>query len=78
MPSNRELDNDPNVYIGVELPIRHGTLGFFNRTKTTLAQAEFNLKNLLNKLSFSHAQYYQDILDQNHIVQLINPLPSFH
>jgi phage baseplate assembly protein W len=47
MPSNRELDNDPNVYIGVELPIRHGTLGFFNRTKTTLAQAEFNLKNLL-------------------------------
>ncbi len=47
MASNREYDNDPDVYIGVKLPIRHGELGFFNKTKTTLEQAEYNLKNLL-------------------------------
>ena len=47
MASNREYDNNPDVYIGVKLPIRHGELGFFDKSKTTLEQAEYNLKNLL-------------------------------
>ena len=47
MASNREYDNNPDVYIGVKLPIRHGELGFFDKSKTTLEQAESNLKNLL-------------------------------
>ena len=47
MASNREYDNDPDVYIGVKLPIKHDELGFFSKTKTTLEQAEYNLQNLL-------------------------------
>ena len=43
MASNREYDNDPDVYIGVKLPIKHDELGFFSKTKTTLEQAEYNL-----------------------------------
>jgi phage baseplate assembly protein W len=47
MASNREYDNDPDVFIGVKLPIEYGTSGFFNKTSTTIEQAEYNLKNLL-------------------------------
>jgi phage baseplate assembly protein W len=47
MASNREYDSDPDVYIGVKLPIKFGNSGFWNKTSTTIEQAEYNLKNLL-------------------------------
>ena len=42
-----ENDLDEDTYVGLELPMRHGPLGFFNRTKTALEQAKSNIKNLL-------------------------------
>tara|TARA_R100001377_G_scaffold82708_1_gene63366 strand:+ start:518 stop:1030 length:513 start_codon:yes stop_codon:yes gene_type:complete len=45
--STLEKDLDPNVFIGVSLPLTHGTEGFFSKTKTTLDQARSNIKNLL-------------------------------
>ena len=45
--STLEKDLDPNVFIGVSLPLTHGTQGFFAKTKTTLDQARSNIRNLL-------------------------------
>ena len=45
--STLEKDLDPNVFIGVSLPLTHGTEGFFSKTKTTLDQARSNIRNLL-------------------------------
>ena len=42
-----ENDLDEDTYVGLELPMRHGPLGFFSRTKTALEQAKSNIKNLL-------------------------------
>ena len=42
-----EKDLNEDTYIGLELPMTHGPLGFFNRTKTALEQAKSNIKNLL-------------------------------
>tara|TARA_B100001113_G_C21078850_1_gene608966 strand:- start:742 stop:1155 length:414 start_codon:yes stop_codon:yes gene_type:complete len=42
-----ENDLDEDTYIGLELPMTHGPLGFFSRTKTALEQAKSNIKNLL-------------------------------
>jgi len=43
-----ELDLDPDVIIGLELPMQHNDVkGFFPGTSTTLSQAGSNLKNLL-------------------------------
>ena len=43
------IENDLNedTYIGLELPMTHGPLGFFSRTKTALEQAKSNIRNLL-------------------------------
>ena len=40
-------DLDPDIFIGISLPLVHGTQGFFNKTKTTLEQTRSNIKNLL-------------------------------
>jgi len=45
--STLEKDLDPNVFIGISLPLSHGTQGFFAKTKTTLDQARSNIRNLL-------------------------------
>tara|TARA_R110000796_G_scaffold18688_11_gene56544 strand:- start:1859 stop:2371 length:513 start_codon:yes stop_codon:yes gene_type:complete len=45
--STLEKDLDPNVFIGVSLPLGHGNEGFFAKTKTTLDQARHNIRNLL-------------------------------
>ena len=47
MASNKEYDNDPDISIGIKLPIQFGKTGFWDKTSTTLEQAEYNIKNLL-------------------------------
>lgn len=43
----KENDLNPNIYIGLELPLKYNSLGYFKQTKTTLDQAKHNIKNLL-------------------------------
>jgi len=43
----KENDLNPNVYIGLKLPLMKNELGYFKQTKTTLEQAVHNIKNLL-------------------------------
>ena len=45
--SAKELDLNPDVYIGLTYPIKSGENLDFELTKTTFEQAEYNLKNLL-------------------------------
>jgi len=45
--SNIEKDLNPDVFIGVSLPLDYGSQGFFNKTRTTLQQTRSNIKNLL-------------------------------
>ena len=46
--SSLELDLDPDVTIGLELPMKHDDVkGFFPGTSTTISQTGNNLKNLL-------------------------------
>ena len=45
--SAKELDLNPDVYIGLTYPIRRGKILDFELTKTSFEQAEHNLKNLL-------------------------------
>tara|TARA_B100000214_G_scaffold166337_1_gene119422 strand:+ start:163 stop:630 length:468 start_codon:yes stop_codon:yes gene_type:complete len=45
--SNLEKDLNPDTFIGISLPLEYGTQGFFNQTKTTLQQAQHNIRNLL-------------------------------
>ena len=45
--SNIEKDLNPDVFIGVSLPLDYGGQGFFNKTRTTLQQTRSNIKNLL-------------------------------
>ena len=45
--SAKELDLNPDVYIGLTYPIKKGTNTDFKLTKTTYEQAEYNLRNLL-------------------------------
>ena len=42
-----EKDLNPDVFIGVSLPLEYGKQGFFNKTKTFLEQTKSNVKNLL-------------------------------
>jgi phage baseplate assembly protein W len=43
-----ELDLDPDVTIGLELPLKHDDVkGFFPGTSTTISQTGNNLRNLL-------------------------------
>ena len=45
--SAKELDLNPDVYIGLTYPISRGKILDFELTKTSFEQAEHNLKNLL-------------------------------
>ena len=45
--SAKELDLNPDVYIGLTYPIRRGKILDFESTKTSFEQAEHNLINLL-------------------------------
>ena len=46
--SSLELDLDPDVIIGLELPMKHDDVkGFFPGTGTTLSQTGSNIRNLL-------------------------------
>jgi hypothetical protein len=48
MASSREMDESPDVYIGLKLPITPSeTIPFFSSTTTTLEQSKSNIKNLL-------------------------------
>tara|TARA_R100000278_G_scaffold109429_1_gene86414 strand:+ start:238 stop:657 length:420 start_codon:yes stop_codon:yes gene_type:complete len=46
--SSIQNDLDPDVYIGLELPMRYGSAGFFKRTKTALEQTKSNIRNLIS------------------------------
>ena len=43
----RENDLNPDVSIGLSLPLGHSDSGFFEQTQTTLKQTSTNIKNLL-------------------------------
>tara|TARA_B100000902_G_scaffold263691_1_gene249845 strand:+ start:243 stop:722 length:480 start_codon:yes stop_codon:yes gene_type:complete len=45
--SNLENDLNPDVFIGIALPLEYGINGFFNKTRTTLQQVKYNIQNLL-------------------------------
>ena len=45
--SAKELDLNPDVYIGLTYPIKSGKNLDFELTKTSFEQAEYNLTNLL-------------------------------
>ena len=47
MASARENDLNPNIYIGLSLPLRQDKYNDFALTKNSLEQARHNLKNLL-------------------------------
>ena len=47
MPSARENDLNPNIYIGLSFPLRQDKYNNFALTKNSLEQARHNLKNLL-------------------------------
>ena len=42
-----ENDLNPSVYIGLKLPLEHGSQGFFGRTQKAIEQTKYNIKNLL-------------------------------
>jgi|TARA_B100000035_G_scaffold157660_1_gene134352 phage baseplate assembly protein W len=42
-----EKDLDEDVYIGLKLPLDHSRNGFFDRTKTSVEQSKYNIRNLL-------------------------------
>jgi phage baseplate assembly protein W len=46
----REKDLNPDVYIGLQLPLTYDDDGFFTQTKTTLKQAGYNITNLLKTI----------------------------
>ena len=43
----REINQNDDVFVGIKLPFRFGTTGFFNQSKTVTEQSFSNLKNLL-------------------------------
>ena len=47
MASIREINQNDDVFVGIKLPFRFGTTGFFNQSKTVKEQAFSNLKNLI-------------------------------
>jgi hypothetical protein len=46
----REKDLNPDVYIGLQLPLGYDDDGFFTQTKTTIKQAQYNIINLLKTI----------------------------
>ena len=50
MASTREKDLNPDIFIGLKLPLTWEEDGFFTQTKTTLKQAGYNISNLLRTM----------------------------
>ena len=48
--SAREKDLNPDVFIGLQLPLDKSLSGFFKQTKTTLEQTKYNIINLLHTI----------------------------
>ena len=46
----REKDLNPDIFIGLKLPLGYSDTGFFKQTKTTLQQAKYNIINLLKTI----------------------------
>ena len=46
----REKDLNPDTFIGLQLPMGYSDTGYFKQTKTTLAQAKYNIINLLRTI----------------------------
>ena len=46
----REKDLNPDIYIGIRLPMEMGSDGTFKRTKTALEQTKYNIINLLKTM----------------------------
>jgi phage baseplate assembly protein W len=46
----REKDLNPDIFIGLKLPIGYSDSGYFKQTKTTLQQAKYNIINLLKTI----------------------------
>jgi|TARA_B100000900_G_scaffold408646_1_gene423260 hypothetical protein len=42
-----EKDLNPDIFIGLSLPLNYGDQGFFNKTRTLLQQTRSNIRNLL-------------------------------
>lgn len=77
----KENDLNPNVYIGLELPLKYSSLGYFNQTKTTIEQTVHNLKNLLLTIPGERvgqpefgSKLYHVLFEQNKEETLINKI----
>ena len=46
----REKDLNPDVFIGLQLPLGYSDTGFFKQTKTTFEQAKYNIVNLFKTI----------------------------
>ena len=46
----REKDLNPDVFIGLKLPMGYSDTGYFKQTKTTMEQAKWNIINLLSTI----------------------------
>jgi len=46
----REKDLNPDVHIGLKLPMGYSETGYFKQTKTTLQQAKYNIINLIKTI----------------------------
>jgi len=46
----REKDLNPDVFIGLKLPMGYSDTGYFKQTKTTLQQAKYNIINLIKTI----------------------------
>ena len=46
----REKDLNPDVFIGLKLPLGYSETGYFKQTKTTMEQAMWNIINLLSTI----------------------------
>jgi|TARA_R100000084_G_scaffold56494_1_gene23960 phage baseplate assembly protein W len=69
-------DNDENIFIGIDLPIRKGDdkQGYFASTKTTIEAVKNNIRNLLN--THQGERLMQPNLGINlrkHVFEQINP-----
>ena len=47
MPNAKEIDLNPNTYVGLAFPLKRDNRNDFALTKNSLEQAQHNLKNLL-------------------------------
>ena len=46
----REKDLNPDVFIGLKLPMGYSDTGYFKQTKSTLQQAKYNIINLFKTI----------------------------